>query len=48
MHNNDEKYSSRPGFKPATSRLQGPVDTNGRPLAQLIRVHLNDQMKIIM
>ena len=27
MHNHDE-YPARPGFKPRTSRLQAPVDTN--------------------
>ena len=28
MHNNNDKYPSRPGFEPGTSRLQAPVDTN--------------------
>ena len=28
MHNHDDKYHSRPGFEPATSRLLAPVDTN--------------------
>ena len=28
MHNHDDKYPARPGFKPGTSRLQAPVDTN--------------------
>ena len=28
MHNNDDKYPSRPGFEPGTPRLQDPVDTN--------------------
>ena len=28
MHNQDDKYPSRPGFKPGTSRLQAPVDTS--------------------
>ena len=28
MHNHDDKYPARPGFEPATSRLQTPVDTN--------------------
>ena len=28
MHNHDDKYPSRPGFEPDTTRLQAPVDTN--------------------
>ena len=28
MHNHDDKYPTRPGFEPGTSRLQAPVDTN--------------------
>ena len=28
MHNQDDKYPSRPGFEPGTPRLQAPVDTN--------------------
>ena len=28
MHNHDDKYPSRPGFEPGTSRLQALVDTN--------------------
>ena len=28
MHNQDDKYPARPGFKPGTSRLQTPGDTN--------------------
>ena len=28
MHNQDDKYSSRPGFEPGTPRLQAPVDMN--------------------
>ena len=28
MHNHDAKYPARPEFKPGTSRLQAPVDTN--------------------
>ena len=28
VHNHDDKYLSRPGFEPVTSRLQAPVDTN--------------------
>ena len=28
MHNHDDKYPSRPGFKPGILRLQAPVDTN--------------------
>ena len=28
MHNHDDKYPYRPGFKPGTPRLQAPVDTN--------------------
>ena len=28
MHNHDDKYPARPGFKPGTSMLQAPVDTN--------------------
>ena len=35
MHNQDDKYPSRPGFEPGTPRLQAPVDTNepsGRPV----------------
>ena len=29
MHDHDDKYPARPGFKPGTSRLQQvPVDTN--------------------
>ena len=27
MHNQDDKYPTRSGFKPGTSRLQAPVDT---------------------
>ena len=28
MHNHDDKYQARPGFKPGTYRLQAPVDMN--------------------
>ena len=28
MHDHDDKYPSRPGFEPGTSKLQAPVDTN--------------------
>ena len=28
MHNNDDKYPTRPGFQSGISRLQAPVDTN--------------------
>ena len=28
MHNHDDKYPARPGFKPDFPRLQAPVDTN--------------------
>ena len=28
MHNHDDKYPYRPGFKPGNPRLQAPVDTN--------------------
>ena len=28
MHKYDDKYPTRPGFEPGTSRLQTPVDTN--------------------
>ena len=28
MHNHDDKYPPRPGFKPGTPRLQAPFDTN--------------------
>ena len=28
MHNNDDKYPSRPGFEPCTPSLQALVDTN--------------------
>ena len=28
IHNDHDKYPSRPGFEPSTSRLQAPVDTN--------------------
>ena len=28
MHNHDDKYPTRPGFEPGTSRLQAQVDTN--------------------
>ena len=28
MHSHDDKYPSRPGFEPGSSRLQAPVDTN--------------------
>ena len=28
MHNHDDKYPAQPRFKPDTSRLQAPVDTN--------------------
>ena len=28
MHNHDDKYPTRPEFKPGTPRLQAPVDTN--------------------
>ena len=28
MHNHDDKYPSRPGFEPGTTRLQAPADTN--------------------
>ena len=27
MHNHDDKYPSRLGFEPGTTRLQAPVDT---------------------
>ena len=28
IHNHDDKYPSRPGFEPGTSRLQVSVDTD--------------------
>ena len=28
MHNDDDKYPSRPGFEPGSPRLQAPVDMN--------------------
>ena len=28
MHSHNDKYPSRPGFEPGSSRLQAPVDTN--------------------
>ena len=28
MHNHDDKYPTRSGFEPGTSRLQAPVHTN--------------------
>ena len=28
MHDHDDKYPSRPGFEPGTSRSQAEVDTN--------------------
>ena len=28
MHNHDDKYTSRPGFEPGTSRLHAAVDTS--------------------
>ena len=28
MHNHDNKYPTRPEFKPGTYMLQSPVDTN--------------------
>ena len=28
MHNHDDKYPSRSGFEPGTTRLQAPVDMN--------------------
>ena len=31
MHNHDDKYPARPGFEPATSRLQTSVDPNEPP-----------------
>ena len=35
IHNHDDKYPARTGFKPGTSRLQDPVDTN-EPLGPAI------------
>ena len=41
MHNHDDKYPTRPGFKPGTSRLQAPVDTMShrrRPMVVMVAV----------
>ena len=39
MHKDDDKYPTRPGFEPGTSRLQAPVDTNepSRPVLYYVQ-----------
>ena len=45
MYNHDDKYPSRPGFEPGTSRLQAPVDTNepsGPATRRASHLHISD------